>query len=107
MLSHLEEPVVTVTVRVWSWLSATFGLETTGSRTLEIQVPEGATILDLLKQLGEQYPRFGSVMFEADGEPSDQVSVVLNDRLPELGEGLETRLRAGDRVTLVQAYAGG
>jgi molybdopterin converting factor small subunit len=99
--------VLTVTVRVWSWLSGTFGLETTGARTLEVQAPEGATILDLLRQLGAEYPRFGSIMFEADGEPSDQVSVVLNDRLPEIGEGLATRLRAGDRVTLVQAYAGG
>ena len=99
--------MVTVTVRVWSILSASFGIETARARVLEVEVPEGATILDLLKQLGAEYPRFGRVMFDAAGEPSDQVSVVLNDRLPELLNGLATRLRAGDRVSLVQAYAGG
>jgi len=99
--------VIAVTVKVWSILSAAFGLETSGARTLEIEVPEGATLLDLLRQLAAEYPGFASVMFDPSGEPSDQVSVVLNDRLPELGLGLDTPLRAGDRVTLVQAYAGG
>ncbi len=103
----MEDGVITVTVKVWSWLSAMFGIETTGARVLQVEVPEGTTLLDLLRQLGATYPKFGSVMFDAQGEPSDQVSVVVNDRLPELGEGLATRLRDGDRVALVQAYAGG
>lgn len=46
-------------------------------------------------------------MFGASGEPSDQVSVVVNNRLPELLDGFATRLHDGDRVILVQAYAGG
>ena len=94
-------------MRVWPTLTALFGPESTRSRALEVEVADGATLLDLLRSLGTSHPAFGAVMFGANGAPSDQVSVVLNERLPELADGLATRLHDGDRVTLVQAYAGG
>lgn len=94
-------------MRVWPTLTALFGPQSTRSRAIEVEVADGATLLDLLRSLGTAHPAFGAVMFGADGAASDQVSVVLNDRLPELLDGLATRLRDGDRVTLVQAYAGG
>ena len=47
-------------------------------------------------------------MYKPDtNEPSGRVSVVINDRLPELLEGYETRLGEGDRIIVVQAYMGG
>ncbi len=97
----------TVSVRVWPSLTALFGAQGHRSRALEVEVGEDATLLELLRRLAAAHPAFGAVMFGADGEPTDEVSVVLNDRLPELLDGLATRLRDGDRVILVQAYAGG
>jgi len=48
------------------------------------------------------------VMYKPNtSEPSGRVSVVINDRLPELLEGYETRLHDGDRIIIVQAYTGG
>ena len=99
--------MATVSVRVWPTLSALFGAETIRSRALEVEVAEGATLLDLLRGLAAAHPAFGAVMFDAGGAPSEQVSVVVNDRLPELLDGLGTRLRDGDQIILVQAYAGG
>lgn len=99
--------MATVSVRIWPTLSALFGRETIRSRSLVVAVADGATLLDLLRGLAAEHPAFGAVMFDADGTPTDQVSVVLNDRLPELLDGLATRLSDGDRVMLVQAYAGG
>lgn len=96
-----------VRVRVWASLSGLFGPQTTRTSALEVEVADDSTLLDLLRSLGATYPRFGAVMFGASGEPSDQVSVVVNNRLPELLDGFATRLRDGDRVILVQAYAGG
>ena len=96
-----------VSVRVWPTLTALFGAETIRSRALEVEVADGETLLDLLRHLAAAHPAFGAVMFTADGAPTEQVSVVVNDRLPELLDGLATRLRDGDRVMLVQAYAGG
>lgn len=96
-----------VSVRVWPSLTALFGAETIRSRALEVEVADGATLLDLVQRLAAAHPAFGALMFDAEGAPTDQVSIVLNDRLPELLDGLATRLRDGDRVILVQAYAGG
>ena len=94
-------------MRVWPSLSGLFGPQTTRTHSLDVEVADDSTLLDLLHSLAATYPRFGAVMFSSRGEPADQVSVVLNDRLPELLDGLATRLRDGDRVVLVQAYAGG
>ncbi len=105
--------MATVSVMVWPSLTALFGPQTHSgprthrSRALDVEVAEGATLLDLLRLLAAAHPAFGAVMFGADDEPTDQVSVVVNDRLPELLDGLATRLSDGDRVILVQAYAGG
>ena len=100
--------MATVTVKAWVSLSHLFGGEATRQRSVEVEIPDGTTLLAVLRLLAERYPSFGSVMFEAEtDEPSDQVTVVVNDQLPEVLEGYETRLHSGDRIILVQAYAGG
>lgn len=97
-----------VTVEVWSSLSHLFGAERARSLSLEVEVEEGTTLEGLLKKVADGNPRFAKVMYKPNTrEPSGQVSVVVNDRLPELLDGYETRLRDKDRIILVQAYAGG
>jgi molybdopterin converting factor small subunit len=97
-----------VSVRVWASLTHLFATEQVTPRSIEVEIVEGMTLLDFLRELAADYPRFGAVMFEPEtGEPSTQVSVLVNDRLPDLLAGFETRLRDADRVSLVQAYAGG
>ena len=89
-------------------MSLLFGAEKARRHTFDAAIEEEATLESLLVRLAEEYPRFGEVMFKPDSrDPSEQVSVVVNDRLPELLDGYETRLRDKDRVILVQAYAGG
>lgn len=97
-----------MTVEVWSSLSHLFGAERARRRSLQVEVEEGTTLAGLLRKLAQENPRFAEVMYKPDtSEPSGQVSVVVNDRLPELLDGYETRLHDGDRIILVQAYAGG
>ena len=97
-----------ITVEVWSSLAHLFGSEMPRRLTLEVSVEGGATLAGLLRQLGREHPRFGQTMYKPDTtEPSGRVSVVINDRLPELLSGYETPLSDGDRVILVQAYTGG
>ena len=98
----------TVTVEVWSYLSLLFGAKDARRHTLEEAIEEGITLGTLLVSLAEKHPRFGEVMYKPDSrEPSGRVSVVVNDRLPELLDGYETKLHDKDRVILIQAYAGG
>jgi molybdopterin converting factor small subunit len=97
-----------VNVRIWASLSQLFAEEQVMPRFLDVEIEEGVSLEAFLRKLGADYPRFGAVMFEpSTGEPSDQVSVLVNDRLPDLLDGFQTRLRDADRVSLVQAYAGG
>ena len=97
-----------VTVEVWSSLSHLFGSGAPRRRFLEVPVEDGTTLAGLLQVLGQENPRFAERMYKPDtNEPSGRVSVVVNDRLPELLDGYDTRLNDGDRVILVQAYTGG
>ncbi len=102
----------TITIEAWSSVSHLFGEErppaATGKLFLQIQVAEGATLGTVLQELAQQHPRFQRVMFDSrTGQPTENVSVVINDRLPELLDGWDTAVRDQDRITLVQAYAGG
>ena len=97
-----------VTVDVWSSLSELFGEGPPRRRSLEVRIEEGMTLGALLWRLGQDNPRFAKRMYKpGSDEPSGRVSVVINDRLPELLDGFETGLHDGDRVVLVQAYTGG
>ncbi len=101
-----------ITIEVWSSVSHLFGEErppaASGKLFLQIDVPEAATLGTVLEALGEQHPRFKRLMFDPNtGEPAENISVVVNDRLPELHGGWDMPIKDSDRITLVQAYAGG
>ncbi len=97
-----------VEIKVWASLSHLFAQEQITPRMLAVEIEDGATLEALLRKLARDYPRFGEIMFEAaTGEPSDQVAVIVNGRLPDLLDGFQTRLHDNDQVSLVQAYAGG
>ena len=97
-----------VTVEVWSNLSHRFGAERGKRHCLDVEVEDGTTLGQLLRKLADENPMFAEVAYKPNTrEPSEHVAAVINDRLPELLEGYETRLRGKDRVILVQAYAGG
>jgi sulfur carrier protein ThiS len=97
---------------VWSSVSYLFGAGgppgRAGKLVFDTQVADGATLEDLLRELAADNPRFGRVAYDPrTNEPSAHILVVLNNRLPELLNGYHTQLHEGDRITLVQAYAGG
>ena len=97
-----------VTVEALPWLGEMFGGKKTTRHVFDVEVEEGATLAAFLRMLAQQHPRFRRVMYDPQtGSPSEQVAVVLNNRLPELLHGYETVLSSGDRIILVQAYAGG
>ncbi len=104
--------MIGVTVDVWSSVSHLFGAGgppgRAGKLVFDTQVADGAALEDLLRKLAADNPRFGRVAYDPrTKEPSGQILVVVNDRLPELLNGYHTQLHDGDRITLVQAYAGG
>ena len=75
-----------------------------GTDALEVDLPPGTRLRDLLIWLGERYPPFR----EFADAPSDeflwgQLIVHVNDEIA----GLATPLQPGDRVDLLPPIAGG
>ena len=75
-----------------------------GSEILDVDLPDGARLRDLLCWLGERHPSFRAFAVA----PSDeflwgQLIVHVNDEIA----GLETPLRTDDRIDLLPPIAGG
>jgi len=99
---------ITITIEVWGSLSHLFGEERPKRRTLQMNADVGTTLEGLLINLAERYPSFADFYFKPNTtEPNGRVSVIVNNRLPELLDGHETKLNDNDRIVLVQAYEGG
>jgi molybdopterin synthase catalytic subunit len=69
--------------------------EVAGKKELEVELPPGATLQDLLSQVGQTHPRLKP--FE------DSMLVAVNQEFVDPG----TRLKAGDEVALLPPVSGG
>ena len=98
----------TITIDIWSSVSHLFEFETRKRHSWEMEVEEGTTLAGVLEKLARDNPGFAKTMYKpGSNDPSGSVTVVINERLPELLDGFRTIMGEGDRITLVQAYAGG
>jgi molybdopterin converting factor small subunit len=106
-MTQTEPATITVQIEVWSSLSHLFGLQR-ARRTIAVEAPEGTTLQSLMHRLSIEYPCFGKFFYKpGTSEPNGRVSVVVNNRLPELLTGDATILQNSDCIVLVQAYEGG
>ncbi len=77
-----------------------------GQRILELEVPEGATVLDVARMLEERFPGLRGRLVSGDSL-SEEARVLVNGRNVEWLEGPKTRLRDGDTVAFFPPSAGG
>lgn len=97
-----------VTVEARPRLGEAFGGARSTRYIFDVELADGATLGDLLDKLAREHPTFNSIVYDpTTGDFSERVLVALNDSLPELQDGYRTALHPGDRITLMQAYAGG
>ncbi len=76
-------------------------------REMEVDLPEGSTIIDLLNKLASRSNDLRDQIFDASGKVKDDVNVMVNGRHFESLEGSETVLAARDEVALFPAVVGG
>jgi molybdopterin synthase sulfur carrier subunit len=98
-------------VRVTSHVTAVrlFGSlrELAGEREIDVALPDGATVRDLLNRLGELRPILAQRLLDEDGNIPRSVNVFVNGRdIRDLG-GLDTPVMPDDEVTLLPPAAGG
>jgi len=79
-----------------------------GHKTVHFDLPEGATVRELLAQVIERYPAMRGELYDDDGELFGHVHVFINGRdAPHLDKALDTPLSANDEVDLFPAVGGG
>jgi len=79
-----------------------------GTKTLEIDLPEGASIQDLLDRSIERCPPLGEKLLDPNGKLTRSVQVFVDGRsASHLPDGLKTKLRADQSVDIFPAIAGG
>ena len=79
-----------------------------GQFETQMEVEAGTTVRDLFDSLAAKSEHFAQYVFDRDRQDlTGRVVVVINDRILELVQGLDTKIQDGDTILLVPAYAGG
>jgi LAO/AO transport system kinase len=79
-----------------------------GTKTVDVSLPEGATVRDLLDAIVQRFPPLAKNLLDKAGRLSSNVNVFIDGRgAPYLENGLDTVLRADQKVDIFPAVAGG
>lgn len=69
---------------------------------------KGETVREALGRLVERYgPVLGEEIFDPEGEVKPMYNILVNGRNIAFLEGLETRLKTSDKLTIIPPAAGG
>jgi molybdopterin synthase sulfur carrier subunit len=89
-------------VRLYAFLR-----ELAGEREIDVTLPDGATVRDVLTRLGELRPVIAQRLPGTDGTIPPSVNVFLNGRDIRDLNGLDTPVMPDDEVTILPPVAGG
>jgi len=90
-----------VTVKAFATLRNVFN----GRAIVELNLPEGASLEDLIKRLEE---RFGfEIRSPKSGELDPTIKILINGREVIYLDGLKTRLKDGDVIAFIPPVGGG
>lgn len=96
-----------VKVEILPWLSTMMKPRVTGRLAFDHDLA-GSSFRDLLRELAKADPDFERVVFDSQGgEMRYPALAIMNDKLLEFLNGLETPLSEGDSVVFMAAYTGG
>jgi molybdopterin synthase sulfur carrier subunit len=81
--------------------------ELAGQRDIEVTLPDGAIVRDILNRLGELRPVLADRLLDEDGNIPPSINVFVNGRdIRDLG-GLDTPVTPDDELTILPPAAGG
>ena len=91
-----------------SWLANGLGVNGKNEEVILASIEVDSTVRDLFNQLVIKYPHFGQFVFEVKAQKLNEgVNIFLNGSLLELFNGLQTKLKDGDILTMVPTIVGG
>ena len=68
---------------------------------------EGGTIREILKNLEAHYPGIGERLTDESGELRRFINIYVNEEDIRFQDGLDTKIKLGDEVSIIPAIAGG
>jgi hypothetical protein len=97
-----------IKLKLPSWIANKLGFECPGWLTMEREVEEGTSVGDFLMGMATAYPGFREAVYSPDaGLVTEQINLVINDRLLTYREIMQTGLSDGDTLTVFPLYVGG
>lgn len=81
--------------------------EAIGTKTIEQQLPEGATVADVVTELLDDYPALADGLVDEDGALRNSVNVTLNKENINHLDGPTTPVDDGDVLRFAAAVIGG
>jgi len=95
-------------VRLQFWMAGPPGGTQSGPTMMEEEIQEGESLGGLLNRLVGRLPQLPVPIFDPETQTlSSEVAVVINDHLNHFSQGLETKLKDGDRIFIFPYLAGG
>ncbi|MDP2643526.1 MAG: MoaD/ThiS family protein [Desulfobacterales bacterium] len=91
------------------WVAETVDIDSPPHElALEHPIDEGQTVCQVLNQFAVEHSRFGKLVFDVKGQKlSEDVFIFVNEFNTVLADGLRTRLKDGDVLTLAPMMEGG
>ena len=104
----VRQAVLTVNIQAYSWISQTLGLPENSDRIIKVKAKEGSTLDVVFTELAGTYPEFRKNVFDPEnGQVSEHVLVILNNKLVQYSEIKTTSLQDQDTITLAPMIFGG
>lgn len=95
-------------VNLQFWMGERLGWSKPGPLNMEVPIEEGESLRSLLNRLAGQVEHFAEAIFDPQTQSlSSEATIVLNDHVRNLPQGLETKLKDGDRILFLPILAGG
>ena len=98
---------VKVSVEVMSWLKEDFDHEGWDRLVYDHRTAAGSSIMDLLRELAQKYPKFNQKAFDPKNSLLDYCAVVHNGRFISALDDLNITLEQGDNIKLTPGFYGG
>ncbi|GAB6266765.1 MAG: molybdopterin converting factor subunit 1 [Methanothrix sp.] len=76
-------------------------------KEMDMNIPEGSTVLSLLRSIGASSPAFREQAFAGSGGPNDYILLMINRKRIDPLNDLSILLNEGDELAIFPPVAGG
>jgi sulfur-carrier protein len=91
-----------------AWVTRFVGGNGSDRMSFELAIEPGDTVRTVLRRLSERFPQLQYALWDAEsGELGEHIEVVVNGAVLGVRHGLDSELKAGDRILLFGQYMGG